>query len=173
MKRLARIRWKKAILGLFCFLVLLSLDQWTKRLAVAHLRGQEAYVLWDGVFELRYLENFGAAFSTFQNQRTFFLILTPIAMLLILYIDLFRIPQTRRYLWMDIAAVLFLSGAAGNFIDRLILGYVVDFFYFRLIDFPVFNVADVYVVAAALLLFVLCFFYYKEEDLERIFSGGH
>ena len=58
------------------------------------------------------------------------------------------------------------SGAIGNFIDRLKLGYVVDFFYFKLINFPIFNVADIYVTTATALLFVVLCFYYKEEELD-------
>ena len=55
-------------------------------------------------------------------------------------------------------------------IDRVRLNYVVDFLYFKLIDFPIFNVADIYVTVAAVMLVVLVCFYYKEEDLERVFS---
>ena len=61
-----------------------------------------------------------------------------------------------------------MAGAYGNFIDRLRLGYVIDFFYFKLIDFPVFNVADIYVTVSTIVFCLLLFFYYKEEDLERI-----
>ena len=56
-------------------------------------------------------------------------------------------------------------------IDRVRLNYVIDFFYFRLIDFPIFNVADCYVVIACLLFVVLILFYYKEED-DFGFLGG-
>ena len=61
--------------------------------------------------------------------------------------------------------MLICSGAIGNMIDRVSRGYVVDFFYFKLINFPIFNVADCYVTVAAFLLIVLIFFYYKEEEL--------
>ena len=62
------------------------------------------------------------------------------------------------------------AGAIGNMIDRMFRKYVVDFIYFRLIDFPVFNVADIYVTVAAVLLIVLVVFYYKDEDFDKIFS---
>ena len=66
-------------------------------------------------------------------------------------------------------AVFILAGAWGNMIDRLRLAYVVDFFYFCLIDFPIFNVADIYVsVATAGLLAVLILFYYKDEELSHL-----
>ena len=60
------------------------------------------------------------------------------------------------------------SGALGNFIDRIAHRYVVDFFYFELIDFPVFNVADIYVTVSAVLLILLILFYYKEDELSQI-----
>ena len=64
--------------------------------------------------------------------------------------------------------VLIFSGAIGNMIDRIRLSYVVDFFYFVLIDFPIFNMADIYVSVACVLLAVLLLFVYKDEDLEFI-----
>ena len=65
--------------------------------------------------------------------------------------------------------ILFVSGAIGNLIDRIVNNYVVDFFYFKLINFPIFNVADIYVTVAAFLFIFLCLFIYKEEDFEAIF----
>ena len=80
-----------------------------------------------------------------------------------------KVPMERKYLPLRICAVLIVGGAFGNCIDRIRLNYVVDFFYFKLIDFPIFNVADIYVTVAAFLLVILILVYYKEEDLERIF----
>lgn len=60
------------------------------------------------------------------------------------------------------------AGAIGNLIDRLRLDYVIDFFYFELINFPIFNVADVYVSCGMVLLVLFGLFYYKEEDIERL-----
>lgn len=161
----------KGLIGFFISAVLIFLDQFTKNLAVAYLKGQESIVLWEGVFELRYLENRGAAFGILQEKQALFLILTTVVVLLIIYFYLFRLPNERRFLWLNISAVLFFAGAIGNYIDRLMQGYVVDFFYFRLIDFPIFNMADIYVTVAAVLLIVLGFFYYKESDFERIFPS--
>ena len=58
----------------------------------------------------------------------------------------------------------------GNMIDRVFRKYVVDYIYFSLINFPVFNVADIYVTVAAFMLVVLILFFYQEEDLNRVFS---
>ena len=65
-----------------------------------------------------------------------------------------------------------MAGAFGNMIDRAFRGYVVDFFYFKLIDFPIFNVADIYVTVTMVLLMGLILFYYKEEDLEFLSRKG-
>ena len=76
-----------------------------------------------------------------------------------------RLPGGRRYTLMRVVAVLLAAGALGNLIDRMRYSYVVDFLYFKLIDFPVFNVADCYVTVGAVLLAVLILFVYKEEEL--------
>lgn len=158
----------RALPILFCAVLLLTVfDQWTKRLAVLHLKGQGPIRLIDGVFELTYLENRGAAFGLFQDQRIIFLLITTVvvAVVLVLY---WRLPKNKRFLPLQIIAAGILSGAAGNMIDRLLQGYVVDFFYFRLIDFPVFNVADIYVTVSAIVFVILLTFYYKDEEFDAM-----
>ena len=143
------------------------MDQITKRLAVLYLKEKAAISILPGIFELFYLENHGAAFGILQGQKTFFVILT-VAALLILFLLYIRIPKEKHYFWLHLLLVLFISGAIGNFIDRCVQDYVIDFFYFSLIDFPVFNVADIYVTMAAVLMIVLFCFYYKEEDIDML-----
>ena len=75
-----------------------------------------------------------------------------------------RLPKIKRYMPLHITAVVLVSGALGNLIDRIRLGYVVDFFYFSLIDFPIFNVADIYVVLSFVSLMICILFVYREED---------
>lgn len=79
-------------------------------------------------------------------------------------------PHERHFIPLRICLLLIASGAIGNMIDRIRLNYVIDFFYFELIDFPIFNVADIYVTLSAGLLIVLILFYYKEDDLEMLFK---
>lgn len=146
------------------------LDQATKYLAIVNLKGQNPYIIWRDVFQLEYLENRGAAFGLFQNQRLFFFLSVVFIFLAVLWFYA-KVPMNRHFLPLRICAVLVMSGAIGNFIDRLRLNYVVDFLYFKLINFPVFNVADIYVTVAAFSFFLLLFFYYKEEDLEQIFHN--
>ena len=76
--------------------------------------------------------------------------------------------MNRHFLPLRVCAVMLAGGAIGNVIDRLYLGYVVDFFYFKLIDFPVFNVADIFVTVSMFLLIFLILFFYKEDDLDKI-----
>ena len=77
-----------------------------------------------------------------------------------------KMPKTRHYLPMHILAVTITAGAVGNVLDRIRLNYVVDFVYISLINFPVFNVADIYVTVSAVLFFIYVIFYYKEEDFQ-------
>ena len=144
--------------------VLTLLDQVTKILAADRL-ADGPFVIIPGVFELRYLENRGAAFGMLQNQRVFFLVLTIVFLLFISRIYL-KISTDRKYLPLRILSIVVTAGAIGNFIDRLILVYVRDFLYFSLIDFPIFNVADIYVTVSAFAFFVLILAYYKDSDLE-------
>ena len=156
-------------LGKLAFLtpLLVFLDQWTKSLAVKYLMGNEGIPIIDGVFRLKYLENRGAAFGMLQNQQVFFAIMT-IAVLAGLGYMYYRLPVTKRYMPLEYNTILLLSGAIGNFIDRVFQNYVVDFLYFELIDFPIFNVADCYVVIATAIYALLILFYYKEEELDFI-----
>ena len=146
------------------------LDQWSKHMAVLHLRGTGGTDLIPGIFRLTYLENRGAAFGVLQGQQWFFYIITAVILVAVLLVYT-RIPAGRKFVPLRVCAVFIVSGALGNLIDRVRLGYVVDFFYFELIDFPVFNVADIFVTLSAVLLAVLLLLYYKEEDLEYIFHS--
>ena len=149
--------------------LLIILDQVTKILALQNLKGQNPVTLIPDVFQLLYVENRGAAFGILQNRQWIFLIITVIVLAALIW-ALPKIPQERHFLPLTLCLSFVGAGAVGNMIDRIFRGYVVDFFYFKLIDFPVFNVADIYVTTAAIILIVLIVFLYKEEDFDRIFS---
>lgn len=145
-------------------LLALFVDQFTKRLAVERLKGQESIPLIPGALELRYLENRGAAFGMLQNQKTLFLIMTVFVLLAAVFI-LWNMPSQRRYRTLHLMGAFLMAGALGNFIDRASQNYVVDFIYIRLIDFPIFNVADMYVSFVCVAgIFVIFFGPYREED---------
>ncbi|MCM1258133.1 MAG: signal peptidase II [Roseburia sp.] len=168
MKKILNNRSKtKVIDGILIILFLIILDQATKYLAVLHLKDAPPLELIPGVFELYYLENRGAAFSILWGQKNFFVILTAFLFLIMFYLYL-RMPEDKRFKWAKLVFILLMGGAVGNLIDRVRQEYVVDFFYFKLINFAVFNVADIYITVGAF-LFVLTFcFYYKEEEMEKI-----
>jgi signal peptidase II len=117
----------------------------------------------NGVFHLTYTENTGAAFSILQNQRWLFIALTIIFIILATY---YLIKHPKEKLIMRVGLSMVLAGAIGNLIDRILLGYVVDFFDFRLINFPVFNIADCAIdVGCALLVIYFLFIAGKKKDI--------
>lgn len=143
----------------------IALDQVTKYLATAKLKNQPNFVIWEGVFELDYLENTGSAFGMFQGQRWLLLIVGVIFMALVIFLML-RLPEGKKYAITHIILAFLVAGGVGNMIDRFVLGYVVDFFSFVLINYPIFNVADIYVVCATIGLFIMFLFVFKEDDLD-------
>ncbi len=134
-----------SIIFILGILTLVFLDQFTKWLVVLKLKPIQDFPIIDKVFHLSYVENRGAAFGILQGKHLFFIIMTIVVMVFIT-VYYYRLPHERKYNWVRFALVLLASGAIGNLIDRIRLGYVVDFLYFKLIDFPVFNVADICVV---------------------------
>ena len=161
-------RKKKRYLTVLIWIVILTIfDQLSKIAADQFLKFREPFVLIRNVFQLEYLENRGAAFGILQNRQEIFCLITILALLGLTFLFV-RMPASPRYRPMSICYVLFMAGALGNFIDRTLQGYVIDFFYFKRINFPIFNVADIYVTTAVILLLVLVLFYYKEEELDFI-----
>ena len=144
--------------------VVLFLDQFTKDLAIAHLKDKPALVLAEGVLELCYLENTGTAFSMFRDQK-FLILAINFVVLGAIFFFLFRLPESRKCRLVHFLLAALSAGALGNIIDRIRFDYVVDFISFVLIDFPVFNVADCFIVVATILLFLVFLFVLKEEDL--------
>ncbi|WP_432628317.1 signal peptidase II [Brotaphodocola sp.] len=151
-------------------ILLLWFDQYTKLAATISLKGKSPYVIMDGVFELLYSENRGAAFGILQGRQGFFFVIALLVLAAAGFM-MYRMPSWKnaRYHALKICLIFITAGAIGNMADRISLGYVVDFLYFSLIDFPIFNVADIYVTTATAALLILFGFYYKDSDLE-VFS---
>ena len=140
-----------------------AMDQITKYYAVIKLKNQPAYNLIDGVLEFNYLENKGAAFGMLQNQKIFFVFVALIFIGVIAFV-IFRIPQEKKYCSLHVLLVMISAGAIGNLIDRLRFDYVVDFIYLVFINFPIFNVADIFVTVSTAILIIQILFVYKEND---------
>lgn len=149
------------------FVLLVMIDQLTKYMAIDRLKGQPSLKLIDGVFELQYLENRGAAFGMLQNGQVFFVFAAVVMMTAILFV-LIKAPMEKKYRPWHVFLVMIAAGGIGNMIDRIRLDYVVDFFYFSLIDFPIFNVADIYVTVGTVLFLIMLLFFCKEDDLNFI-----
>lgn len=156
------------VIGLIAVALGVALDQFTKYLAVAYIK-ESPVILIDGVFQLHYLENRGAAFGMLQNQQWFFLIITVVTLCLIALIYV-KLPHTKHFIPLRICLLALATGAIGNMIDRIRLQYVIDFFYFELIDFPIFNVADIFATISTIVLILLLLFFYSEEDFDLIFQ---
>ncbi len=131
-----------------------GLDQLTKWLAVIYLKGEASFPLWEEVLHFTYAENTGMAFSLFsgENERWVFMLFSTIAIVGILVYLIFWRPESK---WMQVSLAMIVGGGIGNMIDRVLLGYVVDFIDFTLIDFAIFNVADSFVCVGAGIL-ILC-----------------
>lgn len=154
------MKYLKALIGA---VLLIALDQWTKYMVLLHVKPIDSIPLIPGILSFTYHENRGAVWGIMQGQIPILIVTTVIILTVVLWVYS-RIPDTKKYRWLHFIAVLVIAGAIGNFIDRLFRHYVVDFIYFELIDFPIFNVADMYVVIAAFLLIFVSVFIYKEDS---------
>ena len=154
---------------IFLFLVItvtaVWFDQFTKKWALANLGDHQPVPLIEGILEFLRIENHGAAFGILQGQMSFFYIISAAVGIVILYV-LLRMPCETRYYPLLITVSFIAAGAVGNLIDRIFRRSVVDFIYFKPIDFPVFNVADIYVTTATAVMMILVLFYYKDEEFD-------
>ncbi len=125
------------------------LDQLTKWLAVVYLQGGPSVPIWKEVLHLTFVKNEGAAFGMLSDHRWVFMIFSTVA-IIGLTIYLFRFSPKNP--WLRIPLAMIIGGGIGNMIDRVLLGYVIDFIDFTLINFAVFNVADSFVTVGAFVL---------------------
>lgn len=151
------------VIAVISVIILIIIDFFTKKLAFDILRFSNGMAIIKGIFRLEYVENRGAAFGILQGQLLPVIIITPILVfsVCIIYIKSIDIRKFRLF---RIVSVFFVAGTVGNFIDRVFYGYVIDFFYFELIDFPVFNMADIYLTLSTIVILIALLFYYKDED---------
>ncbi|MBE9102106.1 signal peptidase II [Vacuolonema iberomarrocanum] len=139
--------WTVALLGIV-------IDQYTKLLTVRNFELGESLPLWEGVFHLTYVVNEGAAFGVLEGRTALLRSLSLLASLgLIIFAMVSRLTR-----WEQVGFGLILAGALGNGIDRFLNdGSVVDFFHFILINFPVFNFADIFINIGLITILVYMF----------------
>ncbi len=149
------------------FLLILAADILSKLWTVNVLKAEGSIPIINGIFHLTYVENRGAAFGMLQNGRIFFIVITVLLLVAAVY---FAPKIFGKSKVLDFGAVFVLAGALGNLIDRILRGFVVDMLDFCLIDFPVFNIADIFVCIGAFLICVYILFLdessKKESDLK-------
>lgn len=150
------------LIYLFIVVSLVSLDQYTKSIILNYFELYESKTIIDGFFSLTYVQNFGAGFSIMQNARTTFLIITPICLIAFTYLFIKSNDKLSKT-----ALLLMISGTIGNFIDRIVRIYVVDFLDFIIFgwDFPIFNVADIFLTIGVCLYIIALI---KEEKDAKI-----
>ncbi len=155
------------LLFIFIVSILTSVDQFTKYIVTKYLKEGSKIIFLNDIFKIFYFENNGAAFGILKGQQLFFYVITIIIFVFIVYYKC-KMPFTKKIfpLFFNISLLL-TDGTFGNFIDRVRLKYVVDFIYFKPIDFPVFNVADMYITISCVLFIYLIMFYYKNEDFKN------
>lgn len=147
------------MLEIILFIIIVALDQISKAYCAVWLPAlpNKTFPLINGVFSLSYVQNKGAAFGMLQNRMIFFIITTAIVCCALVYVLIKE--RKKMHTLMRISLTLIIAGAVGNFIDRVFIGYVRDMFYFELINFAVFNVADASItVGATVLVLDLLFF---------------
>ena len=140
-------------------IALIVIDQISKYLALNNLANIGSIPIIENIFHLTYVENRGAAFGMFQNNQIVFIIVAVVASI----VGLYYIYKKKLNLLGNISIVLIISGAIGNLIDRVRLGFVVDYFDFRFIWDYVFNVADIFVVVGTILLCIYIIVFEKDK----------
>ena len=133
---------REKMLWIILLVLIIFADQLSKWLVVAYLQGKESVYLIKGVLRFTYVENDGAAFGMLDDHRWVFLVLSTVMIIALIYYIVKYKPQSK---WVMTSLILIVGGGIGNMIDRLLLGYVIDFIDFC--AFPnlwrwVFNIAD-------------------------------
>lgn len=178
---------KHSIIQIVLFIVLIAIDQLSKYWVVQTLKGKPDVPIIKDAIVFRYLENNGAAFGFMENKQILFYIITVVVLAIVVYVtitinkrlnsyiklddSLFKIKTFHNGIILNYALVILGAGAIGNFIDRVAHSYVVDFIYFKFINFPIFNFADICVTCSAIFLVIFFLFVYKEDTNFNIFSS--
>ena len=164
------------------YISLICLDQFSKVFAKEHLSNNKPFVIIKDVFEFNYLEggNKGAAWGLLSGHITILsiisVVMTVISICVVIRITYVLITKSldiktiNKYNLIRVLTVFFGAGAIGNAIDRIANKYVIDFIYFKLINFPIFNIADIYVVVSTISLAIIIAFFVSDDELKVLVS---
>ncbi|MCS1350644.1 signal peptidase II [Mechercharimyces sp. CAU 1602] len=159
----------KALRYYILAVIVIVCDQWSKWIVLTEMSLYESIKVWEDVFHFTSSRNRGAAFGILQDQRWLFLVVTAVVVIFLIgYLWRYR-EGNKLVLW---AFALVLGGAVGNFIDRVRLGEVVDFLHFKLVDFPIFNIADSAIVIGVGLLLIDTLFFSSSDANEKLAEAG-
>lgn len=125
------------------------IDQLSKYLTVIYLKPIKSYPIITNIFHLTYAENTGAAFSILRDKQLLLIISTLIIIIGLIFYLIRNLKTDQVFLKLSLSLII--GGALGNLIDRVRLNYVVDMLDFTLINFAIFNMADVFVVSGAVI----------------------
>lgn len=140
---------------------IIVLDQLTKWIVASQMAIGGNIPIWRGVVSITSHRNRGAAFGILQGRMWLFYVITVIVVIGVIY---YLQKQGRKHPLLGVALALVLGGALGNFIDRIFRGEVVDFVYFRIINFPIFNTADSSLVIGVILIFIYTLFFEGKKE---------
>ena len=139
---------------------IVAADQFTKYLTVVNISLYEDVSFLPGLLQLTYVQNTGAAFSSFEGQQWLFALIFAVFTFMILWEFFKKSMGFTTFEWWCIAAIY--GGGLGNMIDRVRLGYVVDMLETTFMEFPVFNVADCFITCGCILMMAHLILFHKD-----------
>ncbi len=148
----------------FIIAILVTCDFVSKRFVLRELKGKGSFIIIENVLQLTYKENKGGFFGVLSSQSLFIMFISAILVFFV-FIVLIRIPTDKKFTIANWMLSFILAGAIGNFIDRAVYGNAIDFIYFISVNFPVFNLADLYLAIGSIVILILLIFFYRENDL--------
>ncbi len=157
---------------MYCFYAILTVffvlaDILTKKAVVSNMKLHESLPVIKDVFHITYVRNTGAAWSIFAGKTSVLGLVSAVVVVAALIFIVIKKPKNKVLL---ASLSMIIGGGIGNMIDRFSLGYVIDFLDFKLINFPVFNVADIFVVCGATLLILYMLFEEKFKNADKTHS---
>ncbi len=162
LKNIKKLYYRFFFFGIFGLFFII--DRLTKIVVVSNMHLKQTFPVIDKVLHITYIQNPGAAFGLFPHKRLFLIIVAVVSVVLIFY---FAFSRSAQKLWTQVALGSLLGGALGNLFDRFLYGYVIDFIDFRVINFPVFNFADVVIDIGIFMLFFEILFFDDEKKEKK------
>ena len=159
--------------GMFYFIIflistiMLSVDQFIKGFVNTFINVNDSVEIIKGFFSITNAHNYGAAWSILWEQRGYIIAVTIIALIFVIVLLL---KENNHNKYKSIYYGLLIGGILGNLIDRIILGYVVDYLDFNFFgfDYPIFNISDTIIVISILMICIECFFPFKNKIEKKV-----